>query len=59
MDTTRYPSQQAPKFMLRFDDPEHRERLKAQADKAKRSLNKHLLYLVEEGEKAVGLRRGA
>lgn len=59
MDISKYPSQQAPKFMLRFDDPTHRERLKVQADKAKRSLNKHLLLLVEEGEKALGLKEAA
>lgn len=59
MDISKYPSQQAPKFMLRFDDPTHRERLKVQADKAKRSLNKHLLLLVEEGEKALGLKEVA
>ena len=56
MEAQRYPSQQAPRFMLRFDDPGHRGRLKAQADRAKRSLTKHLLLLVEEGEKALGLK---
>lgn len=59
METYRYPSEQAPKFMLRFDDPGHRERLKQQAVRAKRSLNKHILLLIEEGEKATGQEKAA
>lgn len=59
MHTQESPSRQAPRFMLRFDDPGHRGRLKSQADKAKRSLNKHILLLVEEGERALGLKEAA
>lgn len=42
----------ADKYILRFDCPGHRERLKAQAAKEKRTLNKHLLALIEAGERA-------
>ena len=59
MHAQQYKSHQAPRFMLRFDDPEHRGRLKLQANKAKRSLNKHILLLVEEGEKALNLKEAA
>lgn len=38
------------KYILRFELPGHRDRLKAQAAQAKRSLNKQLLMLIEAGE---------
>lgn len=42
------------KYILRFDAPGHRERLKQQAATAKRSLNRHILLLLEVGERAIG-----
>ncbi|HWT21671.1 MAG TPA: hypothetical protein VN280_22440 [Variovorax sp.] len=38
------------KYILRFENHGHRDRLKDQAAHAKRSLNKHLLLLIEAGE---------
>lgn len=54
------PANQAPgtasrtsdQYVLRFETPGHRDRLKIQAIQGKRSLNKHILFLIEEGEKA-------
>lgn len=55
METQRPPtaSQQAAKFMLRFEDNAHRGRLKAIATREKRSLNKQILLLIEAGEVAL------
>jgi hypothetical protein len=41
------------KYILRFEDPGHRDRLKGQAVAAKRSLNRQLLLLLEAGERAL------
>lgn len=41
------------KYILRFEEPGHRDRLKRQASDAKRSLNKQLLVLIEAGERAL------
>lgn len=41
------------KYILRFEEPGHRERLKGQAVAAKRSLNRQLLLLLEAGERAL------
>jgi hypothetical protein len=49
---TSPPSDKADKYILRFERPGHRDELKAKAAEAKRSLNKHILHLIEEGEKA-------
>lgn len=38
------------KYILRFEVPGHRDRIKEQAVRAKRSLNKQLLILIEAGE---------
>lgn len=47
------PASEQDKYVLRFTQPGHRDRLKAQAAIGRRSLNQHLLLLIEEGEKAV------
>lgn len=44
------PSQKADRYILRFERPGHREQLKQQAQAAKRTLNKHLLHLIEAAE---------
>lgn len=41
------------KYILRFEQPGHRDRIKQQAAQAKRSLNKQLLVLIEAGEEAL------
>lgn len=41
------------KYILRFEEPGHRDRLKQQATDAKRSLNRQLLLLIEAGERAM------
>ncbi len=41
------------KYILRFEEPGHRDRLKSQAAAAKRSLNRQLLLLLEAGERAL------
>lgn len=41
------------KYILRFEEPGHRERLKQQAIDAKRSLNRQLLLLLEAGERVL------
>lgn len=41
------------KYILRFEQPGHRNRLKEQAAAAKRSLNRQLLLLLEAGERAL------
>lgn len=41
------------KYILRFEQPGHRDRIKQQAAQAKRSLNKQLLVLIEAGEQAL------
>jgi len=41
------------KYVVRFSQPGHRDRLKAQATIARRSLNQHILLLLEAGEKAI------
>lgn len=43
----------AEKYILRFEQPGHRDRLKAQATREKRSLNKQILTLIEAGEAAL------
>jgi len=40
------------KYILRFEKPGHRDRLKNLAAAEKRSLNKQILILLEAGEKA-------
>lgn len=41
------------RYILRFEQPGHRDRLKALAAREKRSLNKQILTLVEAGEAAL------
>jgi len=41
------------KYILRFEEPDHRERIKQQARMEKRSLNRQLLLLIEAGERAL------
>lgn len=41
------------KYILRFEEAGHRDRLKGQAIAAKRSLNRQLLLLLEAGERAL------
>lgn len=53
------PSQAADRFILRFERDGHREHLKAMAASAKRSLNKHILFLIEQGEKSSRQTQGA
>lgn len=43
-------TQSADKYILRFEQPGHRDRLKEQAERAKRTLNKQILALIEAGE---------
>lgn len=45
--------QKADQYVLRFCESGQRQRLKAQAKAAKRSLNNYLLILIEAGEKAI------
>lgn len=45
------PSQLADRYILRFERPGQREELKRQALEAKRSLNKHILMLIEQAQK--------
>lgn len=47
-----HPSDKADKYVLRFEQPGHRERLKEMAAREKRSLNKQILSLIEAGEQA-------
>lgn len=47
------PSIEADKYVLRFEQPGHRARLKEMAAREKRSLNKQLLILIEKGEEAL------
>lgn len=51
--------ERADQYVLRFEMPGHRDRLKIQAIHGKRSLNKHILFLIEAGEKAVQQPQGA
>lgn len=44
------PSRLADQFMVRFERVGHRDALKEQAARAKRSLNKQILHLIEIGE---------
>lgn len=46
------PAKTQDQYVLRFDRPGHREAIKAEAKKNRRSLNKQLLILIEAGEKA-------
>lgn len=41
------------KYILRFEEPGQRDRLKRQAVAAKRSLNRQLLLLIEAGERTL------
>jgi len=50
---------QADKYILRFERSNHRAELKSQAACAKRSLNKHILFLIEQGEKFSNQPQGA
>ncbi|GAA3997167.1 hypothetical protein GCM10022279_21040 [Comamonas faecalis] len=45
--------EKADKYILRFENPGHRARLKAQAAIEKRTLNKQILILIEAGERAL------
>lgn len=53
------PSRTADQYVLRFEQPGHRDRLKVQAAQAKRSLNKQILLLIEAGERAQQQPQGA
>ena len=46
------PSRLADQFVVRFERPGHRDALREQAARAKRSLNKQILHLIERGEAA-------
>ena len=48
-----YPSNQADRFLVRFDRPGHREELKALAAQERRSLNSQINLLIEAGQKAL------
>lgn len=50
--TMKKNDQAGDKYILRFEKPGHRDRLKALAEAEKRSLNKQILILLEAGEKA-------
>ncbi|WP_157384636.1 hypothetical protein [Thauera sp. 27] len=52
-------SKEADRYILRFEQPGHRSRLKEMAAREKRSLNKQLLILIEKGEEAVKKEREA
>ncbi|THF64261.1 hypothetical protein [Pseudothauera rhizosphaerae] len=41
------------KYILRFEQPGHRDRLKELAAREKRSLNKQILVLIDAGEAAM------
>lgn len=41
------------RFVLRFTHPDHHARLKALAERERRSLNAQLLLLIEAGESAL------
>lgn len=43
----------ADQYVLRFEKPGQRQRLKDQAKQQKRSLNNYLLLLIEAGETAI------
>lgn len=45
--------QSGEKYILRFEQPGHRARLKALAEREKRTLNKQILTLIEAGEAAM------
>lgn len=49
----------ADQYVVRFEKAGHRDRLKVQAIQGKRSLNKQILLLIEEGEKAIQKPAGA
>lgn len=51
--TTVASQEKTDKYVLRFEKPGHRDRLKIQAIQGKRSLNKQILLLIEAGEKAI------
>lgn len=52
IDSTPSGRKTADQYVLRFEKDGHRDRLKIQAIQGKRSLNKQILLLIEEGEKA-------
>lgn len=52
-EALKAPVQKADQYVLRFCERGQRQRLKAQAKAAKRSLNNYLLILIEAGEKAI------
>lgn len=41
------------RYVLRFEQPDHRARLKALAARERRSLNRQILALIEAGEAAL------
>ena len=53
------PARKVDQYVIRFYEEGHRQRLKAQAKLEKRSLNNHLLILLEAGEKATNRILGA
>ena len=53
------PKAKADQYVIRFCDEGQRQRLKEQAKTEKRSLNNHLLILIEAGEKMIQQRQGA
>lgn len=52
-ETRTAPSVRADQYVIRFFEDGQRQRLKEQAKREKRSLNSHLLVLLEAGEKAM------
>lgn len=58
-ETHKVPAPRADQYVLRFCEAGHRQRIKAQAKLEKRSLNNHLLILLEAGEKAIYRPQGA
>lgn len=53
LTNSKTADQKADKYIIRFDQPGQRDRLKQQATQDKRSLNKHILVLIEAGERAI------
>lgn len=51
--TTVAPQEKADKYILRFEEPGHRARIKAQAVLGKRTINKQILLLIEAGERSI------
>lgn len=51
--------QKQDKYVLRFEQDGHRDRLKEMATRGKRSLNKQILLLIELGEESTEQGRAA